>query len=74
MVVTEKVQLRPNRARVIELKFQFLPHKNYKHNFGLKPEQVLEYFENKFIIKHQSADACAGGSYKGEESDCGDWG
>ena len=51
VVVTEKVQLKPNRARVIELKFQFLPHKNYKHNFGLKPEQVLEYFENKFIIK-----------------------
>ena len=51
VVVTEKVQLKPNRARVIELKFQFLPYKNYKQNFGVKPDQVLQYFENKFIIK-----------------------
>ena len=51
VVVTEKVQLKPNRARVIELKFQFLPHKNYKQNFGIKPEQILSYFESKFIIK-----------------------
>merc|ERR550532_1822223 len=51
VVVTEKVQLKPNRARVIELKFQFLPYKNYKQNFGIKPGEVLAYFENKFIIK-----------------------
>ena len=51
VVVTEKVQLKPNRARVIDLKFQFLPYKNYKQNFGIKPAEVLAYFENKFIIK-----------------------
>ena len=51
VLVTERVQLKPTRARVIELKFQFLPHKHYKQNFGIKPEKVLEYFEKKFIIK-----------------------
>merc|ERR550519_1886588 len=39
------------RARVVALRFQFLPHKNYKQNFGVKPGEVLAYFENKFIVK-----------------------
>merc|ERR1719419_283189 len=51
VVVTEKIQLKPERARIVDLKFEFLPHKNYKQNFGVKPAQVLDYFEKKFIIK-----------------------
>jgi len=51
VVVTEKIQLKTTRARIVELRFEFLPHKNYKQNFGVKPAQVLEYFENKFIMK-----------------------
>merc|ERR1719427_1572591 len=51
VVVTEKTQLKPSRAKIVELRFQFLPHKNYKQNFGVKPSQVLQYFEKKFIMK-----------------------
>jgi len=51
VVVTEKIQLKPQRLRIIELRFEFLPHKNYKQNFGVKPSQVLEYLEKKFIMK-----------------------
>ena len=49
--VTEKVQLQPSRARIVSLRFQFLPHKTYKQNYGVKPSQVLHYFETKFITK-----------------------
>merc|ERR1719290_203769 len=49
--VTEKIQLKPSRAKIVQLKFEFLPHKNYKQNFGVKPGQVLKYFEEKFIMK-----------------------
>ena len=49
--VTEKMKLKPTRARVIEMKFQFLPFKHYKQNFGIRPAQVLKYFETKFITK-----------------------
>ena len=51
VVVTETIQMKPTRARVIELRFQFLPHKNYKAKYGVKPNQILKYFENKFIKK-----------------------
>merc|ERR1712142_417124 len=51
VVVTERIQLKPSRAKIVQLKFEFLPHKNYKQNFGVKPGQVLKYFEEKFITK-----------------------
>jgi len=51
VVVTEKTQLKPSRAKIVELKFKFLPHKNYKQSYGVKPGQVLQYFEKKFIMK-----------------------
>merc|ERR1719513_502847 len=38
VVVTEKTQLKPTRAKIVELRFQFLPHKHYKQNFGVKPD------------------------------------
>lgn len=49
--VTEMISLRPIRARNVALRFNFLPYKHYKHNFGVKPSQVLDYFEKKFIMK-----------------------
>merc|ERR1719347_1374147 len=49
--VTEKIQLKPSRAKIVKLRFEFLPHKNYKQNFGVKPGQVLKYFEEKIIMK-----------------------
>ena len=51
VVVEEKIKLRPYRARTVALMFKFLPHKNYKQNFGVKPTDVLGYFEKKFISK-----------------------
>ena len=49
--VVEKIRLVPTRARTVALKFHFLPYKHYKQNFGVKPAEVLHYFEHKFINK-----------------------
>jgi len=49
--VVERVQVKPTRARIVELKFAFLPYKQYKRDYGVKPRKVLEYFETKFIMK-----------------------
>ena len=49
--VTERIRLLPTRARLVQLRFQFLPYKTYKQDFGVKPEQVLQFFEEKFINK-----------------------
>jgi len=49
--VTERIRLKPSRARVVSLRFQFLPYKSYKQNYGVKHSEVLEYFEQKFISK-----------------------
>ena len=51
VVVTEKIKLEPIRTRHVSLRFIFLPHKNYKQNFGVTPGEVLAYFEQRFIMK-----------------------
>ena len=47
--VSERLSLQNCRARIYGLHFQFLPRECYKDRFCLKPKQVLQYFENKFI-------------------------
>lgn len=49
--VTERIQLQPTRARIVDLRFELLPYKTYKKDFCVKPDQVLQYFEQKFINK-----------------------
>ena len=49
--VKERIRLVPSRRREVEMTFSFLPYKMYKQNFAVKPAQVLEYFETKFISK-----------------------
>ncbi len=51
--VTEKIQMdgRNKRCRMVELRFSFLPRKAYKDKYSVTPENVLHYFENKFIKK-----------------------
>merc|ERR1719273_2343112 len=49
--VKERIRLVPSRRREVEMTFSFLPYKMYKQNFGVKPAQILEYFETKFISK-----------------------
>ncbi len=40
VVVTEESELEPARARLVTLRFNFLPYKYYKQNFGVKPDKV----------------------------------
>merc|ERR1719180_718787 len=49
--VKERIRLLPSRRREVEMTFSFLPYKMYKQNFAVKPAQILEYFETKFISK-----------------------
>jgi len=40
VVVTERSEVDPVRARFVQLRFNFLPHKYYKQNFGVRPEKA----------------------------------
>ncbi len=44
VVVTEECELEPARARLVTLRFNFLPYKYYKQNFGVKPDKVPVVF------------------------------
>jgi len=49
--VTESLSIRETRDRIYALKFHFLPRKCYKDRFCVKPEDILQYFEDHFIKK-----------------------
>jgi len=49
--VTERVELTGSRRRTVNMRFNFLPYKKYKNQFGVKPAKVLQYFETRFIMK-----------------------
>lgn len=47
--VTEQLSVRDKRSRIYGLAFNFLPHSSYKDRFCVKPKQILNYFENRFV-------------------------
>ena len=49
--VTEKLKMGGERARIVKMRFDFLPRKAYKDNYCVKPKQILEYFESRYISK-----------------------
>lgn len=48
--VTERTQALPTRARLVTFRFNFLPYKYFKKNFGVQPSKVLAYMEKRFIL------------------------
>ena len=49
--VTEKLKMGGDRARIVKMRFDFLPRKLYKDKYCVKPEQILNYFETRYISK-----------------------
>ena len=49
--VEERIEVGQVRRRLVQMRFNFLPHKRYKTQFGVKPGQVLHYFETRFVMK-----------------------
>nr|CAG4647637.1 EOG090X00BV [Moina brachiata] len=49
--VTERLSIRDSRTRIYGFTFKFLPHSSYKSTLGVKPAQVLHYFERKFVVE-----------------------
>jgi len=50
--VTEKIQMSGGyRKRLIKMRFEFLPKKQYKNQLGVEPHRILAYFEKTFITK-----------------------
>jgi len=49
--VTERLQVKGGRARLVKMRFDFLPRKIYKMDFKVTPAELLDYFETKFITK-----------------------
>ena len=47
--VTERLSVRDKRARIYGFTFNFLPNSSYKDRFCVKPKQVLQYFESRFV-------------------------
>jgi hypothetical protein len=41
--VQEVSKVRPRREVLFTLRFQFIPYKCYKKDFGVKPAQVIPY-------------------------------
>ena len=51
VTVTEKLKVRGGRAKVVKMRFEFLPKRIYKQDFKVTPSELLHYFETKFIQK-----------------------
>ena len=50
--VSEKLEIRNSRrGRIIRMRFEFLPPKSYKNQYGVRPRSVLHHFENEFVRK-----------------------
>ena len=49
--VTEKLKMKGDRARIVTMKFEFLPRKSYKEKYCISPSQILDYFERRYISK-----------------------
>ena len=49
--VGETLKLKGDRSRIIKLRFEYLSRSNYKDKFCVKPSEVLEYFETRYISK-----------------------
>ncbi len=47
--VTERLSVRDRRSRIYGFTFNFLPHASYKDRFCVKPKQILQYFETRFV-------------------------
>nr|CAG4636748.1 EOG090X00BV [Ceriodaphnia reticulata] len=47
--VTERLSVRDRRSRIYGFTFKFLPHSSYKDRFCVKPKQILQYFETRFV-------------------------
>ncbi len=42
---------RGKRGRIVSLRFEFLPRKDYKDKFSAAPAEILHYFEKRFVHK-----------------------
>ena len=51
VTVTEKIQVRGGRAKVVKMRFEFLPKRIYRQDFKVTPSELLNYFETRFIQK-----------------------
>ena len=51
MTVTERLKIRGGRAKIVKMRFEFLPKKVYKQDFKVDPSELLNYFETRFIQK-----------------------
>ena len=40
-----------NRSRVVSIRFEFRDPNSYKDDFAIEPQEILHYFESKFIHK-----------------------
>ena len=50
--VNEKIQMAGRtRRRLVTMRFEFLPRKNYKDKYAITPAGILNYFERTFIHK-----------------------
>ena len=49
--VSEKLQVRGGRSRMVKMRFEFLPRKMYKNEFKTTPSELLDYFETRFIAR-----------------------
>jgi len=51
VTVTERLKIRGGRAKIVKMRFEFLPKKVYKQDFKVTPSELLNYFETRFIQK-----------------------
>lgn len=47
--VTERLSVRDNRSRIYSFTFNFLPRSSYKDRYCVTPQQVIKYFEERFV-------------------------
>lgn len=44
-----QIVIRPNRQLKTTMRFQFLPHSQYKTQYAVKPSQIIKHMQNKFF-------------------------
>lgn len=50
IVVDEKLLLEKERLFTYTVRFQFLPHDCYKNDFVVKPKDIINYMEKRFLL------------------------
>ena len=49
--VKETIQTKGERCRLVKMRFEWLPKKVYKDKFCVAHNEIMDYFEKKFVHK-----------------------